>query len=565
MEAIEVDAFRRRHESDTFWCGLLLGGCGGQLTTKLYTDRVCHFAHHPGPDGQPHVCGRRARGVDSADHLYVKSAAAAWLRDRDGQAGADLARPAGAPIGSVVDVRFRHRGLRVHLDQAVPPVWDQEDVEPVLGMSVPVDQDTVIRRWYVHRIRLDSEGTTRQVRIGTEAFARPTEWFPLEACEITDRGLSTPAVERIVRSRSTRPTTAPWSRQRTGKGPDPQARAQALLAKLAHARKVDSVIVVTRLCGDIASVTGVDQDTQAQLTAAVSDAQRWLKAQADVRRELFSRLEEAIAAREIPLVRELLARVNATADHDRTDEEDTVTAAAAEQLRDERRAQNQAREQANRDRHAAGAGIRVRSLLRSLQRHGADQRPALLREMVRELLLVAEKAGNRIDMHQREEIDAWATRAGLGEPPAQTTPSVRRTTSSLSHASKTEPRAKRKPSLYEQVELRSWFTKPCPRCGAPEGKSCYNDDQVGNGPRRQLPHDERLRLITDEKKSRTGQGKQRPRPRARQNPSASEPSWRVIDVTCPVCDATPGSRCATPGRRPHEARVTRFRLRFESR
>lgn len=59
LEAIELDAFRRRHENDTFWCGLLLGGCGIQLTTRLYTDRVCHFAHHPGPDGLPHLC----RGV----------------------------------------------------------------------------------------------------------------------------------------------------------------------------------------------------------------------------------------------------------------------------------------------------------------------------------------------------------------------------------------------------------------------------------------------------------------------------------------------------------------------
>ncbi|MFC9624377.1 hypothetical protein ACFTXM_31845 [Streptomyces sp. NPDC056930] len=41
LEAIELDAFRQQHEHDTFWCGLLLGGCGGQLTTKLYTDRVC--------------------------------------------------------------------------------------------------------------------------------------------------------------------------------------------------------------------------------------------------------------------------------------------------------------------------------------------------------------------------------------------------------------------------------------------------------------------------------------------------------------------------------------------
>lgn len=44
LEAIEVDAFRREHAGDTFWRGLLLGGCGGQLTTKLYTDRVCSLS-----------------------------------------------------------------------------------------------------------------------------------------------------------------------------------------------------------------------------------------------------------------------------------------------------------------------------------------------------------------------------------------------------------------------------------------------------------------------------------------------------------------------------------------
>lgn len=48
---------------------------------------------------------------------------------------------------------------------------------------MPVSPDTLIRRWYVHRIRLDSEGTTRRVRIGTGAFARSTEWFELEDCE----------------------------------------------------------------------------------------------------------------------------------------------------------------------------------------------------------------------------------------------------------------------------------------------------------------------------------------------------------------------------------------------
>lgn len=44
LETIELDAFRRRHEHDTFWCRLLFGGCGLQLTTKLYTDRVCSLS-----------------------------------------------------------------------------------------------------------------------------------------------------------------------------------------------------------------------------------------------------------------------------------------------------------------------------------------------------------------------------------------------------------------------------------------------------------------------------------------------------------------------------------------
>ncbi|WP_330301622.1 MULTISPECIES: hypothetical protein [unclassified Streptomyces] len=152
----------------------------------------------------------------------MKSAAPAWLRGRDERADFDFARPDGAAIGSVVDIRFNARGLRVHLDQAVEPVWDEDGQEPVLGVSVPVDRDTLIRRWYVHRVRLDSEGTARRVRIGPEAFARPTGWFALDEWEMTERGLSTPAVEQIVRSRSTRPVS-PWTVGRSREVPDAHA------------------------------------------------------------------------------------------------------------------------------------------------------------------------------------------------------------------------------------------------------------------------------------------------------------------------------------------------------
>lgn len=44
----------------------------------------------------------------------------------DGHVHFDFAQPGGAEIGSVLDIRFRARGLRVHLDQAVKPVWDDD-------------------------------------------------------------------------------------------------------------------------------------------------------------------------------------------------------------------------------------------------------------------------------------------------------------------------------------------------------------------------------------------------------------------------------------------------------
>ncbi|MFE9687719.1 hypothetical protein [Streptomyces sp. NPDC006285] len=83
--------------------------------------------------------------MNSADHLYVRSAAAAWLAGHGEQASFEYTDSAGAPFGSVVDIRWPRGALRVHLDRAVAPVWDG-GLEPVLGLGVPVDRDTLIRR-----------------------------------------------------------------------------------------------------------------------------------------------------------------------------------------------------------------------------------------------------------------------------------------------------------------------------------------------------------------------------------------------------------------------------------
>ncbi|WP_327249824.1 hypothetical protein [Streptomyces sp. NBC_01320] len=174
----------------------------------------------------------------------------------------------------MVNIRFKARGLRVHLDPAAEPVWDDDGLKPVLGLSVPVDRDTLIRHWYVHRIRLDSVGTARQVRIGTEAFARTTEWFSLDDCEMTDRGLTTLAVEQIVRSRST-PPPSQWAAVETKK-PVPSTEAR--------------------------------------------------------RRLLFFHLDKAVAARDSKQVRRLLKRAKVTAGSDRTEKENNIADAAADYL-----------------------------------------------------------------------------------------------------------------------------------------------------------------------------------------------------------------------------------------
>lgn len=97
-----------------------------------------------------------------------------------------------------------------------------------------------------------------------------------------------------------------------------------LMRRLADAQKVDSVLVVRRVCGEIADLTGVSEETAGQLEAGVREARRRLDEQAEARRELFARLDQAADADDAKQVRELLVLANATAAHDRTETEDGI-------------------------------------------------------------------------------------------------------------------------------------------------------------------------------------------------------------------------------------------------
>ncbi|MDH6137558.1 hypothetical protein P3T37_006991 [Kitasatospora sp. MAA4] len=156
-------------------------------------------------------------------------------------------------------------------------------------MAVPVDDETLVRRWYVHRVGFDSVGTARRVRIGTQAFARETEWFDLNECSMTPEGFRTPAVERIIHARSTRapqgvwrpPAPAPTERQ--AQQPHPAGRLEAAL-------RSGSRSAVQSAYDDL-EAAGPDWGEAAEKVAAVLErAQAWLAEHHREREEMFGPL-----------------------------------------------------------------------------------------------------------------------------------------------------------------------------------------------------------------------------------------------------------------------------------
>ncbi|MEU5971952.1 hypothetical protein [Streptomyces globisporus] len=506
--------------------------------------------------------------MNSADHLYVKSATTAWLRSRGASAHFDFARPDGARIGSVVDIQLQHTALRVHLDSEVLPEWDQEGHEPVLGVSVPVDPDTLIRRWYVHRIRLDSQGTTRQVQIGTEAFARPTEWFGLNECTMTQRGLSTPAVQRIVDSR-----TAPsprWSPPRARKEVTPDARARALLSRLVDARVFRNESSADHACWQIAQLEGVSEPVRAALDAAVAEAQVWRKELAESRRELFSALEQALDAQDSPHVRSLVGKIKSLVADGRTSSEQAVVDRAAEHLAaaalvTQRRIQAQAAAKTA----SADAASSVGKILNNLRRGKYED----LGSEIEELDRFAKIAGGRLTIHHKRQIAQWKQRhhsASYGQD-EQSRDSVR--------LEETTP-----PPATDNVLRRYWIHRECPVCLSAAGKECLDNDGRGKWTWRPSPHDERVKLPRkavqtrgtpqdvgpNARRDRGPAVNRRPAPEAKpvkrepqtSRDSTTAPAWTVTDIVCPDCAATPGNHCTPRSSHPHPERARQFRLRW---
>ncbi|MFF3497303.1 hypothetical protein ACFYWS_38925 [Streptomyces sp. NPDC002795] len=208
MDAHELDLWRRAHPNYSYWCGNQLGGCGGELSDRRYTKKVCHFAHH----ASTLVCHRTANDESSADHLFIKRGVQRLL-DKQQVRGKVQTQDLGTGPGDAVDVYLPHtsRLIRFQLGRCDYPAWRREadtlrpkasgGIDWVFGTDGPATRELRDRDGYSLRVRLETVGGERYVHIGTEARDRSISWTPLGDCALTPTGLTTPHVETIRLSR----------------------------------------------------------------------------------------------------------------------------------------------------------------------------------------------------------------------------------------------------------------------------------------------------------------------------------------------------------------------------
>ncbi|QFX80519.1 hypothetical protein GEV49_06025 [Streptomyces sp. SYP-A7193] len=194
----DFDGFMRGRSRDDFYCGILLGGCGKQLTAKRYLHKKCHFAHRP-----PVHCRRTQTGEDSADHLYIGQALQRWLH-RQGHEKVNVSYlDLGWGPGGAVEVRFgsgarlvRVQMGRMSLNQgeAIRAQFVDEDVcaQWAYGPNSGLAHNGVQTEGHAIRFTCRTEGGTRKVYVGTQHPDHSVELTTLDECHLTDDGIITP-------------------------------------------------------------------------------------------------------------------------------------------------------------------------------------------------------------------------------------------------------------------------------------------------------------------------------------------------------------------------------------
>ncbi|GGR13607.1 hypothetical protein GCM10010497_14710 [Streptomyces cinereoruber] len=229
-DADELTRWRRRHPAYTYWCGTQLGGCGNELSDRLYRDKVCHFAHRPHTS-----CHRTATGAASADHLFIKDDLAAWA-GRNRLKGRATSRDLGTGPGDAVDFRVgeARQHVRFQFSKLAHAEWQQarqrlsSDAATLdwvfgPGTAQPETMEELYDEYgYLLRFRFETHGAVRRIRLRAEDPRRSTDWVPLDACAMTPAGLRVPGAE---------------PRRRAGPGPTAETGARRAAAPVRRSRE----------------------------------------------------------------------------------------------------------------------------------------------------------------------------------------------------------------------------------------------------------------------------------------------------------------------------------------
>ncbi|MDG9709671.1 hypothetical protein [Streptomyces sp. DH10] len=237
------------------------------------------------------------------------------------------------PIGSLLDVDLEDGVLlRVHMDGAVPPDWDNGRI-PVLGPGVVPEPGVLSRCPYVYRVRCESDGSSRQVWIGTQSLAHPTEWVPLADCSWTGDGLITPAATEILRQHPSMPGPSQVGVAAEGTGALPE-NVSLFIRGLEAAQRSGTVEHVRRLYAGsgpfLETLTGPAR-TEAQ--HALDEARDWLTGHEDYQQRVFADLARAVSERRAWDVRSQLQTATTLTRRGASASEQRVLAAARAFLR----------------------------------------------------------------------------------------------------------------------------------------------------------------------------------------------------------------------------------------
>ncbi|MCO5967496.1 competence protein CoiA family protein [Actinoallomurus soli] len=211
FDRADAKLLREGYDPDSFYCGQWIGGCGRRLYTRIGSIRVPHFAHTPDNDDTIVRCRRTNTDEASADHLYIRREITQWI-ERQGRFVKDVSINGKLPgEGGVctgltfsVDKEFAFEvSLRDDFSRQSMSEWKTRNralqkvadkVNWVFADKLPVDH-VFKEQGFVLRVRCDSVGTERSVRVGVQRRGHVVHWSDLSECTLTEHGIWTPYID----------------------------------------------------------------------------------------------------------------------------------------------------------------------------------------------------------------------------------------------------------------------------------------------------------------------------------------------------------------------------------